>query len=236
MQDQAERPLLFHGTTAVFKDSIRRYGLSHRRRSYKYRQIQRVRSILRRRGLIAPSSGAVLNDGILENWTGSSVREKGYSLTFDWVNALDFAVRNRCGETIELFSCLLENVCSAGGFDELPEPEHREVTDAYKWVSGLMAGHKPLVVGVRFDPQWFAESRVSFFTDPEVFKRLTGLPLLGHREMYLGSYDPAKVYTHSGDEFPSIRDIPASAIMLLTELNWNDELNALLQRVLRGSH
>jgi hypothetical protein len=42
MGDQAERPLLFHGTSAAFKESIMRYGLSHRHRPYKTRQIQRV--------------------------------------------------------------------------------------------------------------------------------------------------------------------------------------------------
>jgi hypothetical protein len=229
MQDQAERPLLFHGTSAGFRESIERYGLPHRRRPYKVRQIHRVLSILRRNALIRPGS-----DAVLQTWTRSSVRERGYSLTFDWANALHFAVTNRCGETIEIFFRLLHEAWTSGRVAELPEPERGEVTAAYTWVSELVKGHNPLVVGVRFDPRWFSDARVSFFTDREVFKKLGRIPGLDRREMYVGSYDPNNVYMCRGEELPSIRDIPPSAIISLTEFRWNNELDALLDRVWHG--
>jgi hypothetical protein len=223
MQDQTERPLLFHGTSATFKDSIRRYGLSHRRRPYKVRH---VLSILRRHGLSQPDLEAVL-----QTWTRSSVREKGYSLTFDWVTALHFAVANRCGESIEIYFRLLRDAQNSVGFRELPEDERQELTDAYMAVSDLVARHRPLVVAVRFDRSWFSDERAAFFTDRHVFDSLGTTSECWRREMYVGSYDPSKIYGRHGEELPSIRDIPPDAIVSLTELSWNDHLNALLESV-----
>jgi hypothetical protein len=186
---------------------------------------------MRRYGLIRPDSEAVMLDGILETWTRSSVREKGFSLTFDWVNALDFAVRNRCGETIEVFFSLLDGVRRTVGFSELPDHDRQPVETAYAWASQLVEAHNPSVVGVRFDPCWFREARVSFFTDRARFDTLTKHAAARVYEGYAGCYDPNKAYQRRGDELPSICDIPSGAIASLTELRWNNQLDAVLERV-----
>jgi hypothetical protein len=114
---------------------------------------------------------------------------------------------------------------------ELSESDLGEITAAYTWAAELVKQHKPLIVGVRFDPSWFSEARATFFTDRPMFNSLGTISDSWRREMYVGSYDPRKVYLRHGDELPSIRDIPSDAIVSLIELQWNSSLNSLLDLV-----
>ena len=92
--DQAARPLIYHGASSIFEPSIRRYGFAFDQRPYKDFDLDRCISILSQ---IEGSRAITIGRAVIDTYTKGTERISGFCFTFDYVFAMRFALMYRGG-------------------------------------------------------------------------------------------------------------------------------------------
>jgi hypothetical protein len=168
--DQKTRPWIFHGTSSVHEEGIRRSGLGFAHRPYDNSEVEEMVRIFKRHRLSDPK-GSI---GVLSAYTASTAREQSVSLTFDWIGVCGYAMGNRGGETLE---AMLENLewaldpARAGAFASV---ELDFLTHLRERLTDVAARHQPLVVAAELPREWF--DRFPFFADKSSFESQVNPP------------------------------------------------------------
>jgi hypothetical protein len=175
-----------------------------------------------RKSLNSCSRDLALAICVLGTFTQSTASSKTLCFTFDYVNALHYALRNRGGETLHNLLIALE--CTVREDSAALEQSDLEWARAQqRKFSKLLASHRPLLVGVRFHP--------------ELLENHKDLDLLNVRSAFdaalKDSYFPALITGHyspgtifRGTEFRASRPIPPEQIACWKELDEGEQQSA----------
>jgi hypothetical protein len=204
-EDQSVRPYIHHGTSSIFADSIKRYGVSYKRLPYDLQDIERVVRLFDNHNLPGPN-GYV---GLLRAYAlGSSRNSRSLGFTFDWYRAARYALY-KCGETFDHLLQVLR-----WGLEEkrasFSSEEIDFLTAMERRVASMAAGHRPLIISADFRPEWFHGT--SFFTDREAFRDKNDAKF---RDFLVNSFRVG--------EFVTKTDIPPEAIRVMTTWDMDHE-------------
>lgn len=219
LKDQESRPLVWHGTSAVFRESIRRTGLDLTIDRPQLEVIARLLKLVPIESLEGRSSDLCNAILVLSTFTQSTASEKTLCFTFDYVSALDYAVRYRGGETLHHLLIALDHTvreCSRA----LQQSDLQWVHIQQRKFTRLLSNHRPLLLGVRFDPELF-ESRESlaFLNARSALQAALKNPLFP--AWVTGYYSPKRIIR--GVEFRASRPIPPERIEPWIELDESDQ-------------
>jgi len=209
--DQAERPLIFHGTSAAFAESIKDHGLAFQRRPWRELDLRRLVDIFGRHKLYGPKDW---NIAVLSVYTQNTARLGCVSLCFDWIRVCGYyAIRSPGGETLSTALVLAQWMLQHHR-DRLARDDLEFLSDLEQRGTAMIRGHKPLVVAFEFDPSWCDTEGVKFFVSRDTFAE--------RREMWRrlrgsASYEFTGLHqdggtTYNGKELLVRGGVPASAI------------------------
>jgi hypothetical protein len=208
--DQDVPPSIFHGTSTIFADSIKRHGLARGRIPYRWADIERVVRIFGKYTLCGPKNRHIAG---LEVFTRTTSRHSGWSLCFDWERVCrTYAIGYRGGETLEHLLCNVVWALDKHRDTFLPD-EIQFMADLRDKVLRLVAEHRPMVVSFAFNPDWFDQNRIQNILDRDEFlKQDAELHLFGGmKSLYLGSHGPGGIVLN-GAELVTLGDVPTTSI------------------------
>ncbi len=204
--DQPAQPLIFHGTSAVYEDSIREDGLGIRRAPFSPGEIGRVVEIFDRYHLVGPR-GEI---GVLKSYTAASLDTGSVSYTFDYTRACWYASRYRGGETVHNLSLLL-NWAVEPLQVEFTRAERDVLVSCLGRLKLIVSAHRPMVAGVMFSPDLFSGRDLEFFSDRRAFETMRD-DLLGLAR-FIGYRAPH--FSVKGHEYLATKPISAERIRCL---------------------
>lgn len=219
--DQVAKPLMFHGTSTLYRTDIEQYGLAFARRPYDNSEVAEVVRIFQTHRVHGPHA----SEAVLQVYTASTARAAAVSLSFDWIRACRYALY-RGGETMEQLLTSVEWILDPERADILSADEHAFLSELNSRISATAHEHTPLVVGVEMPDEWLAaepffSSREAFLEGQKLRAPFRGQDLLAGNHSVTGA-------SANGKEF-RVSDAPAEWIKAWVTFEATEEIRAAIR-------
>jgi hypothetical protein len=222
LKEQESRPLAWHGTSTVFRESIQRTGLNPNIDRRELEVVARLLKMWPPKSLNSCSRDLAEAICVLGAFTQSTASSKTLCFTFDYVNALHYALRNRGGETLHNLLIALECTVREGSA-ALQQSDLGWARAQHRKFSKLLASHRPLLLGVRFHPELLEDHKhLDLLNVRSAFD--AALKDSYFPALIIGHYSPGRIFR--GTEFRASRSIPPEQIAYWKELDEGEQQSA----------